>query len=142
MAIIFLDIHGILYCNLVPLGQTVNSSYYTDILKKLKRAIKKKRPEITPILHHDNVSSQRSMMTKKTIRKLGFDTLPHPPYSPDLAPSDFRLFPNVKKHLKCVHHETQEGLKQALQGSLKLVSENGLQFIFEEWQKRKEKVIF
>ena len=42
MAIIFFDIHGILYCNLVPPGQTVNSIHYTDILKKSNRVIKKR----------------------------------------------------------------------------------------------------
>jgi hypothetical protein len=28
-----------------------------------------------------------------------WEILPHPPYSPDLAPSDFHLFPKMKKHL-------------------------------------------
>jgi histone-lysine N-methyltransferase SETMAR len=29
----------------------------------------------------------------------GWEILPHPPYSPDLAPSDFDLFSKMKKHL-------------------------------------------
>lgn len=34
------------------------------------------------------------------MHNLGFELLPHPPYSPDLAPCDFHLFPNVKKLLR------------------------------------------
>ena len=33
------------------------------------------------------------------IAECGFELLPHPPYSPELAPSDFHLFPNMKKNL-------------------------------------------
>jgi histone-lysine N-methyltransferase SETMAR len=34
---------------------------------------------------------------------LGFQCLDHPPYSPDLAPSDIHLFPGLKKQLKGLH---------------------------------------
>ena len=34
------------------------------------------------------------------ISTAGFELLDHPPYSPDLAPSDYRLFPKLKEHLR------------------------------------------
>jgi histone-lysine N-methyltransferase SETMAR len=37
------------------------------------------------------------------LANLSFQFLDHPPYSPDLAPSDYRLFPGLKKHLKGRH---------------------------------------
>ena len=36
-------------------------------------------------------------------RNLGFQCLDHPPYSPNLAPSDYNLFPGLKKQLKGRH---------------------------------------
>jgi len=39
----------------------------------------------------------------KKLAYLGFQLLYHPPYSPDLAPSDYHLFPGLKKQLKCCH---------------------------------------
>jgi hypothetical protein len=39
---------------------------------------------------------------------LNIEILPHPPYSPDLAPSDFFLFPNLKKQLKGIHFDSDE----------------------------------
>ena len=43
----------------------------------------------------------------------GFEILPHPPYSPDMAPSDFYLFPNLKPHLR----GSNEGLIEAIMSS-------------------------
>jgi len=35
-----------------------------------------------------------------TIQNAGFELLRHPPYSPDLTPSDFYLFPKLKEFVK------------------------------------------
>ena len=39
--------------------------------------------------------------TRRTMERWGWEILEHPPYSPDLAPSDFHLFPNTKKTSSC-----------------------------------------
>jgi len=50
---------------------------------------------------HDNDPAQRALATHKKLPCLGFQCLDHPPYSPDLAPSDYCLFHGLKKQLKC-----------------------------------------
>src|SRR3954469_23682395 len=45
-------------------------------------------------LQHDNARPHTVKMTKEKLQALGWEVLPHPPYSPDLAPSDFHLFRN------------------------------------------------
>ena len=47
------------------------------------------------VLLHDNAPAQKSRKSRTAIRKYVFVELNHPPYSPDLAPSDF-LFRNLK----------------------------------------------
>ena len=42
---------------------------------------------------------------------MGWEVLPHPPYSPDLAPSDYHLFGFVKNHMRDQHYETNEALQ-------------------------------
>jgi histone-lysine N-methyltransferase SETMAR len=42
----------------------------------------------------------RALATQKKLGYLGFQYLGHPPYSPDLAPSDYHLFPGLKTQLK------------------------------------------
>jgi len=52
---------------------------------------------------HDNAPAHRALATQKKLAYLGFQCLDHPPYSPDLAPSDYHLFPGLKKQLKGRH---------------------------------------
>ena len=52
---------------------------------------------------HDNAPAHRALATRKKLAYLGFQCLDHPPYSPDLATSDYHLFPGLKKQLKRRH---------------------------------------
>ena len=99
MAVIFWDSEGILLIDCVPRGQTVTGTYYSSMLPKLRQNIKDKRRGMLRagvILHHDNAAVHTCKLTTAEIRQCGFETLPHPPYSPDLAPTDFHLFPRLK----------------------------------------------
>ncbi len=66
----------------------------------------------------------------------GFKLLGHPAFSPDLVPSDFFLFPQLKIDLAGSRFETEQELKTAVQGSLEVLSQNGLYHVFESWVKR------
>jgi histone-lysine N-methyltransferase SETMAR len=74
-------------------GQTVNR-YSAMLRDKLEPAIRSKRKGLlskTVLLHHDNARPHAAAATIKTIKKLNFELLPHPPYSPDFAPSDYHI---------------------------------------------------
>ena len=60
---------------------------------------------------HDIVPAHRALATQEKLAYLGFQCLDHPPYSPDLAPLDYHLFPGLKKQLKgCHFRPTQRSL--------------------------------
>jgi hypothetical protein len=61
--------------------------------------------------------------------------VPHPPYSPDLAPSDFFLFPKPKMKLKGTRFQTEE-IQAESQAVLNTIRENDLQECFKNWQHR------
>jgi len=63
-----------------------------DILKE------KRREKITKVVLflQDNAPAHRTFATQKKLAYLGFHCLYHPPFSPDLAPSDYHLFPGLK----------------------------------------------
>ena len=63
------------------------------------------------LLLQDNASSHTCALTKETADRLGYEILQHPPYSPDLAPSDFYLFGKLKAHLRGDHFLDDEHLK-------------------------------
>jgi len=44
------------------------------------------------IFHHDNARPHTSKMTLDKLKELKWEILLHPPYSPDIAPSDYHLF--------------------------------------------------
>jgi len=50
---------------------------------------------------HDNAPGHRALATHKKLAYMGF--LDHPTYSPDLVPSNYHLFPGLKKNLKGRH---------------------------------------
>ena len=53
--------------------------------------------------HQDNAPAHRTLATQKKLAYLGFQYLYHPPYSPDLSPSDYHLLPGLKKQLNGRH---------------------------------------
>jgi histone-lysine N-methyltransferase SETMAR len=55
------------------------------------------------LLLHDNAPAHRPLATQKKLAYLCFQCLDHPPYSPDLAPSDYHLFPGLKKQMNGRH---------------------------------------
>jgi len=90
------DWQGIIYYELLPYGQTLNSDLYCQQLDRLKEAIAQKRPALANrrgiVFHQDNARPHTSIVTRQKLRELGWEVLMHPPYSPDLAPSDYHLF--------------------------------------------------
>ena len=100
LASIFWDQDGILLIDYLPKGQTVNAEYYSSLLGQMKAILKeKRRGKVTKgvLFLHENAPAHRALATQKKLAYLGFQSLDHPPYSPDLAPSDNHLFPGLKK---------------------------------------------
>ena len=93
-----------IYMHWVPTGQTVNKEYYAEVLKR-KRFLGK-RPALFKSgpwhFHQDNAPVHNPILVIDYLTKMGINTVPQPPYSRDLAPCDFWLFPK----LRGCRHET------------------------------------
>jgi histone-lysine N-methyltransferase SETMAR len=81
----------------------VNEEMYIDILRRLRDAVRRKRSEKWRnnnwYLFHDNAPAHRSVLVKDFSAKDNVTTLQHPPYSPELAPGNFYLFPPLNPSL-------------------------------------------
>lgn len=77
-------------------GQTVNADLYCEQLDPVNQSLIKKCPTIINrkgvILQHENARLHCARRTLEKINELGWEVLLHPPYSRDIAPSDFHLF--------------------------------------------------
>ena len=118
MLTVFWDAAGALLLDFLPHKETVNAVYYADLLSRLREAIKEKRRGMLTrgvMLLHDNAPVHTAHNAQAALKTLHFTQLEHPPYSPDLAPSDFHLFPHLKKHLRGTHYSTDDALKKAVE---------------------------
>lgn len=93
------------------------------------------------ILHQDNAPSHTARSTMLEIGLLGFELLPHPPYSPDLAPMDFRLFPELKAQLRGTRFETVQELNAASQRIISSFSQQWFVDTYDKWIRRHEKCV-
>ena len=102
MAIVFWDGHGVIFIDHLENGRTISGAYYTALLGRLVKGIRKKRPHLKKkkiFFHDDNALSHSSNIAQAKKHKLGFESLLPSSYSPDLAPSDYYLFANPKRWL-------------------------------------------
>uniref|UniRef100_A0A8D2J316 Mos1 transposase HTH domain-containing protein n=1 Tax=Varanus komodoensis TaxID=61221 RepID=A0A8D2J316_VARKO len=98
-------------------GETINAASYATTLHNLREAIEEKRwGKLTAgvLLLHDNAPVHTARVSKAAVRDCGFEEINHPPYSPDLAPSDYYLFSNLKKDLRGKRFSDDEELKAAI----------------------------
>lgn len=140
----FFDSKGLIYQHWVPSKQTINAEYFKGVLGKFLEHLRKKRPDLIIsgyLLHMDNARPHTARVTQEFLTKKGIKLLDHPPYSPDLSPCDFFLFPELKKNLAGQKFVSDPALKGAVEGILKRVSKNGLFHVFESWVSRCEKCI-
>ena len=82
-------------------GKTVNSARYIETIKNLRRRVcQVTGSTLLILLLHDNARPRTARATIDALETLKFEVLSHPPYSPDLAQSNFHLFPHLKRDLK------------------------------------------
>lgn len=108
MLCVWWDQKGVVYHELLKPGETVNGERYRQQMINLNHALIEKRPEWARrhgkvILLHDNAPAHTTRVVKDTLSALNWEVLPHPPYSPDLAPSDYHLFSSMSHALADQH---------------------------------------
>jgi hypothetical protein len=91
------------------------------------------------LLQRDNARPHKSLRTQEHITKMGWMVLPHPPYSPNLAPSDFHLFRSLKDALSGTQFEVAnsviEAVKKWLRRQDKKCNRQGVHALVPRWRK-------
>ncbi|UYV78290.1 hypothetical protein LAZ67_16000864 [Cordylochernes scorpioides] len=142
---VFFDCRGVVHHEFLPQGRTVNKEYYLQVMRNLCEAIRQKRPDLWKnknwLLHHDNDPAHTSLLLRDFLAKNNTLMMPQPPYSPDLAPCDFFLFPKLKRPMKGRRYATLDEIKTASQEELKKILKNDFLKCFEDWKNRWHKCI-
>ncbi|XP_063387179.1 histone-lysine N-methyltransferase SETMAR-like [Cydia fagiglandana] len=118
MATVFWDCDGILLIDYLEKGSTINALYYADLVRQVRQAIvEKRRGKLRKgiLFLQDNAPVHTAHVARRALKEVGFDEIDHPPYSPDLAPSDYFLFNNLKKELRGKRFTSDEEMKAAVE---------------------------
>ena len=139
MLSVWWDFEGIIYYELLRLNTTIDSKLYCEQLQNLKVALQANRPERRKVrLLHDNAKPHASKITRQKLEEFGWEVLPHPPYSPDLAPSDYHLFRSLRNHLVKKQFDDQAQLKSDLENFFSSLSrkffEDGILDLPNRWE--------
>ena len=145
MFILFADIQGMILQHAVPKGATVNADFFCRVLRRdLAHALTKKRPGKTLehfILHMDNASPHTAAATDLELALLGLETVSHPPYSPDLAPFDFAIFPTIKAQLKGKRFSSLQELRNETSLITRQYGPEWYADIYNQWVRRHRRCI-
>jgi transposase len=114
-----------------------------EVLKRLIDAVGRKRGDLwrdhSLILHHDNAPSNSSFRVSQILAGKGISVMDHAPYSPDLAPAPFWLFPKLKNVLKGKRFLSTEDIKSSVKKKMLTdIPVQGFKNCFEQWPKRWE----
>ena len=142
---VFFDSSGVLHHEYAPQGQTVTKEYYEGVLCRLRNAVRRKRPDLWAAkswqLHHDNAPAHSSHLIQRFLVKHNIPLVRQAPYSPDMAPCDFWLFPKLKIPLKGKRFESREDIMRNATDLLNMVPQEAFQKCFQQWQDRWKKCV-
>ena len=137
---IFFDSKGPVLQIPVPKGSSVTGKFYREsVLTQLVDFYQKRRPctGVRSIkLLHDNAPTHKSVTVQEYLKESGLDVLDHPPYSPDLSPCDFWLFPRLKEMLTGHRFESRCGIGSVVYHCLQHIPKEDYQEAFWKWVDR------
>ena len=129
----------------VSTGQTVNKEYYVEVLREFRKRFRRKRPALFKSgqwhFHQDNAPVHNSILVTDYLTKMGIKTVPHPLYSPDVAPCDFCLFSKLKEKLRGCRYETIEEMKEAVTKVIDMLTQEDFHGAFQKLLERYNKCI-
>ena len=135
MLVCFYDSKGIIHHEFVPEGQSVTGSFYLRVLEYLWKRIRCVRPEYSApgrwSLLHNNAPVHRTVAVQEFLAQKQVCVLHHLPYSPDLSPCDYFLFPKLMLPLKGCLYEDVQDIQAAVTLGLWAIQEEDMQGSFQ-----------
>ena len=94
---------GLIHYSFLNAGETITAEKYCQQMDEMHQKLRQQHPALVnrkcPILLH-NAQPHVAKPTLQKLNELGYETLPHPPYSPDLSPTDYHFFKHLDNFLR------------------------------------------
>lgn len=108
---------GLIHHSFLNPGETITAEKYCQQIDEMHQKFRRMCPRLVnmkgPILLHDNARPHVAQPTLQKLNALGYETLPHPPYSPDLSPTDYHFFKHLDNFLREKCFKNQDDAKNA-----------------------------
>ena len=139
MLSVWWGIHGIVHWEFLPPNTTITAAEYCAQLDRVKAQLSVKRPNQEKVYFlHDNARPHIAKSVRQKLLTFGWELLPHPPYSPDLAPSDYHLFRSLSNHLRDIIldkvTELEQYIGQFFDSLPKKFYKDGIHSLSKRWQ--------
>lgn len=140
MISVWWDCKGLVHWEMLENNRTVDSNLYVAQLHRVNKAFQQKRPNRRGqvILLHDNARPHVAQVVKAAIGELDWEVLQHPPYSPDLAPTDYHLFRSMSNQMRGITFANDEDLRKWLNNFFESRSDefwrSGIDNLINRWE--------
>ncbi|XP_054152815.1 histone-lysine N-methyltransferase SETMAR-like [Oppia nitens] len=142
MLSVWWDKSGIIHWELLEVGATISAEVYCQQLTRLREKLKENRKSLVNHwgvnFHQDNAPSHTAKMTQNLLKDFGWKIIPHPPYSPDIAPSDYYLFRSMQHFLDGKKFKNREEVEVAVKEFFGLKEKNwfaeGIEKLPNKWR--------
>jgi hypothetical protein len=142
MFVIFWGVNACPVLSFLPRGVTMNAEQFGKVVVMPLASFNDSFPTGEQIyVHWDNAAPHRAKCTQELVKSLGLFIIPQPPYSPDIAPSDFFLFGMLKQKLKGKECANAVELSQTIQEIMTEITPEKRILVFRNWMKRLDEVI-
>jgi len=136
MLCVWWGVRGIVHWETLPKGQTINGELYCKQLDRVAECLKRKQDRVYFL--HDNARPHTSKLAIEKLAELQWQIVPHPPYSPDLAPSDYHLFRSMAHFLDEKKFDDEDEVKSAVSDYFDSLDQdffkNGILSLGERWR--------
>jgi histone-lysine N-methyltransferase SETMAR len=137
MITIFWNPFGIQVLAALPEKTSFDAEYFIDYVLTPIEEVPAMRAAVTQkptlVTHMDNSPIQRSKAPIQKIASLRLKIATHPPYSPDLAPSDFVFFEYIKQKIAGQEFVSANGLLDAIREAFRRLSRPVIESVLDEW---------
>lgn len=134
---------GVIHYSFLETNQSITAEIYCNQLADMHASLQEKSPALVnrrgPILLHDNARPHVARLTLQKLTDLGYETLPHPPYSPDLSPTDYHFFKHLSTFLNGKTFRSKEEVKLAFNNFVAsqpiTFYQRGINNLVDRWQR-------
>lgn len=134
---------GLIHHSFLNPGETITAEKYCQQIDEMHQKLQSMCPALAnrkgPILLHDNARPHVAQLTLQKLNGLDYETLPHPPYSPDLSPTDYHFFKHLNYFLQEKCFKNQDDAKNAFANFIASRTPDfyttGINKLVSRWQK-------